>query len=190
MALLNFIWFGLSLTVVLLPPATVAMFEATHELARGREVGIVEFLGAVRRHFLRAWGWALLNAAVIALLAVNLVFYDRPETWAAAVRSLFLLATSAWLVAQIFVWPYVFEQDEPSLGRAIRNALLTVLGAPIFSIAIAAMAAALLVISATLLVPVPFITTALLCLLGSHAVRDRLVAFGKRPNPADPAAFP
>jgi len=186
LAALNFIWFALSLTVVLLPPATVAMFEATNQLARGRQVEAVEYLGAVRRQFLRSWAWALLNAVVIGLLVVSVVFYDRPEPWAAAVRSLFLLATFAWLVAQLMVWPYVFEQDEPSLRRAIRNALLTVLGAPVFSIMIGAIVAAVLVVSAVLLVPVAFMTTAFLCLLGSHAVRDRLVAFGKRPPPERP----
>lgn len=186
LAALNFIWFALSLTVVLLPPATVAMFEATNQLARGRQVEAVEYLGAVRRQFLRSWAWALLNAVVIGLLVVSVVFYDRPEPWAAAVRSLFLLATFAWLVAQLMVWPYVFEQDEPSLRRAIRNALLTVLGAPVFSIMIGAIVAAVLVVSAVVLVPVAFMTTAFLCLLGSHAVRDRLVAFGKRPMPRSP----
>ncbi len=186
LAALNFIWFALSLTVVLLPPATVAMFEATNQLARGRQVEAVEYLGAVRRQFLRSWAWALLNAVVIGLLVVSVVFYDRPEPWAAAVRSLFLLATFAWLVAQLMVWPYVFEQDEPSLRRAIRNALLTVLGAPVFSIMIGAIVAAVLVVSAVLLVPVAFMMTAFLCLLGSHAVRDRLVAFGKRPPPERP----
>ena len=186
LAALNFIWFALSLTVVLLPPATVAMFEATNQFARGRQVEAVEYLGAVRRQFLRSWAWALLNAVVIGLLVVSVVFYDRPEPWAAAVRSLFLLATFAWLVAQLMVWPYVFEQDEPSLRRAIRNALLTVLGAPVFSIMIGAIVAAVLVVSAVLLVPVAFMTTAFLCLLGSHAVRDRLVAFGKRPMPRSP----
>ncbi|MGI8703837.1 MAG: DUF624 domain-containing protein [Candidatus Limnocylindrales bacterium] len=189
LAVLNIIWFALSLTIVLLPPATVAMFEATHELARGRQVDLPEYLGAVRRHFLRAWGWGLLNAAVVPLLALNLVFYDRPEPWAAAIRSLFLLATLTWLVSQLLVWPYVFEQDEPSLRRAMRNALLTVFGAPIFSIVIAVIVGAVLLVSLTLLVPVPFIATAFLCLLGNHAVLDRLVAFGKRPadarEPAD-----
>jgi len=186
LAVLNFMWFALSLTVVLLPPATVAMFAAAHELGRGHQVDAVEYLAAVRRHFRRAWAWGLLNAAVIGMLALNLVFYDRPEPWAVPIRSLFLLATLAWLVAQLLVWPYVFEQDEPSLGRATRNALLTVFGAPVFSVVIGIIVAAVLLISVTLVAPMAFVTTAFLCLLGSHAVRDRLVAFGKRPPPERP----
>ena len=193
LAALNLLWFALSLTVVLLPPATVAMFEATHELARGRQVDAPEYLGSIRRHFARAWAWGALNAAVVALLAVNLVFYDRPETWAAAIRGLFVLATLAWLVSQLMVWPYVFEQEEPSLRRAMRNALLTVFGAPLFSIVLAVIAGTVLVASAILLVPLALFTTAFLCLLGNHAVLDRLVAFGKRPPPestVDAAEWP
>ena len=185
---LNFIWFGLSLTVVLLPPATVAMFEATHEMARGRQVDPPEYLRSVRRHFLRAWGWVVMNAVVLALVAVNLWFYDRPEPWSAAIRSLFALAACAWLVAQLLTWPYVFEQDEPSLRRATRNALLTILAAPLFSVVIGLIAGAVLLASAVLLAPVALMTTAFLCLLGNHAVRDRLVAFGKRPMPVSPDA--
>jgi uncharacterized membrane protein YesL len=186
LAVLNLVWFALSLTVVLLPPATVAMFEATHELARGRQVTLGEYAGAVRRHFLRAWAWGLINAAVAALLTVNLIFWDRPEPWAASIQGVFLLAAFGWLVSQLLVWPYVLEQDEPSLGRAVRNSLLTVLAAPLFSVVIGLIVAAAVVISATLLVPIPCITTAFLCLLGSHAVLDRLVAFGKRPPPEPP----
>jgi uncharacterized membrane protein YesL len=187
LALLNLLWLALSLTIVLMPPATVAMFEATHELAHGRLVSVAEYLGAVRRRFGPACGWGLLNLAVGTLLAVNVVFYDRPEPWAAAIRSLFLVAALVWTVAQLLVWPYVFEQADHSLRRAVRNALLTVVAAPGFSIVLGGIVALLVVASVALLVPLATITTALLCLMGNHAVLDRLVVFGKRaPLAPDP----
>ncbi len=179
-ALLNLIWLGLSLTLVLLPPATVAMFEAMHALARGRQVSVVEYLAAVRGRFAQAWAWGLVNLAVVAVLGVNLAFYDQGEAWADAVRGLFVLAGFVWFVAQLLVWPYVFEQSDQGLRRAMRNALLTVVAAPAFSIVLGGIVAAVVVLSMTLLLPLATITTAFLCLLGNHAVLDRLVAFGKR----------
>lgn len=186
LALLNLVWFGLSLTVVLLPPATVAMFQATNELARGRSPSLAEFVRDVPRYFLPAWGWALLNVAVGIVLGVNLSFYSSPEPLHLALRGLFMLATLLWVVSQLLVWPYRFEQADPSLRLALRNALLTTLAAPVFSIIIGAVVALVLVLSVIVLAPLPFFTTAFLCLLGNHAVLDRLVAFGKRPRPVEP----
>jgi uncharacterized membrane protein YesL len=186
LALLNLVWFGLSLTVVLLPPATVAMFQATNELARGRSPSLAEFVTAVPRLFLPAWGWALINVAVGIVLGVNLAFYSNPEPVHLALRGLFLLATLLWVVSQLLVWPYRFEQTDPSLRLALRNALLTTLAAPLFSIVLGAMVALVVVLSVVLLAPLPFFSAAFLCLLGNHAVRERLVAFGKRPRPIEP----
>jgi uncharacterized membrane protein YesL len=186
LALLNLVWFALSLTVVLMPPATVAMFQATNELARGRSPSLAEYLTAVPRYFLPSWGWALLNVAVGIALGVNLAFYSSPEPLHLALRGLFMLATLLWVVSQLLVWPYRFEQADPSLRLALRNALLTTLAAPVFSIIIGAVVALVLVLSVIVLAPLPFFTTAFLCLLGNHAVLDRLVAFGKRPRPVEP----
>jgi uncharacterized membrane protein YesL len=183
LAVFNILWLGMSITVILMPPATVAMFEATHELAGGRTVSVGEFLGAVPRHFLRAWAWAALNLVVGVVLAVNLAFYARDELWAVAVRALFAVATFIWAVAQLLFWPYLFEQVDPSLRRAIRNSLLTVVAAPGFSLVLGIVAAVVVIVSVTLILPVAVFTIAFLGLLGSHAVRDRLVAFGKRPPP-------
>jgi uncharacterized membrane protein YesL len=184
LAVLNILWLGMSITVVLMPPATVAMFEATHELAGGRTMSVSEFLRAVPRHFLRAWAWAALNLVVGVVLAVNLAFYARDELWAVAVRALFAVATFIWAVAQLLVWPYLFEQVDPSVRRAVRNSLLTVVAAPGFSLVLGVVAAVVVIVSVTLILPVAVFSIAFLGLLGSHAVRDRLVAFGKRPPPA------
>jgi uncharacterized membrane protein YesL len=186
LALLNLVWFGLSLTVVLMPPATVAMFEATNELARGRSPSLADFVAAVPRHFLPAWGWAILNVAVGIVLGVNLSFYSSPEPLHLALRGLFLLATLLWVVSQLLVWPYRFEQADPSLRLALRNALLTTLAAPVFSIIIGAVVALVVALSVIVLAPIPFFTAAFLGLLGNHVVLDRLVAFGKRPRPIEP----
>lgn len=186
LALLNLVWFGLSLTVILLPPATVAMFQATHDLARGRAPSVGDFVRDVPRHFLPAWGWALLNVVVGVVLGVNLAFYSNPEPVHLALRGLFLLATLLWVVSQLLVWPYRFEQADPSLRLALRNALLTTLAAPLFTVILGAVVALVVALSVALIAPLPFFSAAFLCLLGNHAVLDRLVAFGKRPRPIEP----
>jgi uncharacterized membrane protein YesL len=181
---LNILWMLLSLTLVLLPPATATMFEATHELVRGRAPEVREFFDGVRRHFLRAWAWALVNVVAWTVLLANLLFYGAfRDVWAVMLQALFAAFTAFWLVSQFYVWPFVFEQAEMSLRWALRNALLTVFAAPVFSLTLAALGAITLLLSVLLVAPLVLATTAFLCLVANHAVIDRLRAFRKLPAP-------
>lgn len=188
LAALNVIWLGLSLLVVFLPPATVAMFAATHELAGGRAPGVRDFLTAVRSHFWQAWRWAFLNLAVAAVFVATFAFYGSVrEPWADAVEAVSLLIALLWCVSQLFVWPFLFTQAEPRLALAMRNGVFAVLAAPLFALTFAAIVAIVLALSLALVAPIAVITTAFVCLLANLAVTDRLRAFGKLPAEAGAA---
>jgi hypothetical protein len=175
----------LSLLIVFLPPATAAMFAATHELAGGRAPGVRDFVAAVRLHFWQAWRWALVNVVAAALLAGSFAFYGSiSEPWAVAVEGLTLLFAVLWVVSQLFVWPFLFSQAEMRLSLALRNAVLAVLAAPLFALTFAAIVALVLALSLVLIAPIAVITTAFVCLFANHAVTDRLRAFGKLPAEA------
>jgi uncharacterized membrane protein YesL len=176
---LNLAWFGLSLTVVLLPPATVALFESMDELASGRTPGLREYFAFVRRRFLRAWAWALWAIAGVTVASVNVQYWN--DTGGSLV---WLSAASAvigvlFVVSLLYVWPFVFRQTEGGLARAIRNSILAVLAAPLFALTLAVAIAALVAVSAVLILPLAVFLTALLGLIATHAVTDRLRAFGK-----------
>ena len=184
LAVINVLWAALSLTVILLPPAAAALFEASHSLARGEAPGIRDFLSGVRRHLVTGWAWGLVNVAVWSVVVVNLLFYrSRSEPWAPLLQALFVVLAALWLIAQFYVWPFFFEQTEKSLRRAFRNALFLVFAAPAFSFTLGALGALIVVLSAVLVVPLIVITGSLLALLSNHAVIDRLRAFGKVPSP-------
>ncbi len=181
---LNILWTLLSLTVVLLPPATAAMFEATHELVRGRAPEVREYLRAVRRHFARSWAWTLVNVLAWIVLLANLFFYGAlRDVWAVVLQALFTGFAAFWLISQFYVWPFLFEQAEMSLRWALRNAIFTVFAAPVFSLTLALLGALMLVVSLLLVAPLVLATTAFLCLIANHAVIDRLRAFHKVPAP-------
>lgn len=185
LAALNIIWLALSLLIVFLPPATAAMFAATHELASGRAPGVRDFLTAVRSYFWQAWLWALVNVAVAVAFVAGFYFYGSiPEPWADGVQGLLILFASFWGVSQLFVWPFLFTQAEPRLRLALRNAVLAVFAAPLFALTFAAIVALVLALSLVLIAPIAVITTAFVCLLANHAVTDRLRAFGKLPAEA------
>lgn len=184
LVVLNLAWVALAFSVVLLPPATAALFDVTHELARGRTPGLIDFARALRRHFWRAWGWAVLNVLAGAIVIVNLVFYGQfGDLWALAMQGFFVLVGIFWFISQLYVWPFILEQDAPDLRRALRNGGLTVLAAPGFSLVLLLLIGAVLVVSYLLLLPLVALTTGFFCLLANHAVLDRLYAFGKLAAP-------
>jgi uncharacterized membrane protein YesL len=183
LAVINVLWAALSLTIVLLPPALAALFEATHSLARGEAPGVRDFLSAVRRHLLTGWAWALVNVAVWSVIVVNILFYrSRTDLWAAPLQALFLVLAGLWLIAQFYVWPFLFEQTEKTLRRAFRNALFLTFAAPVFSLTLAVLGGLFVLLSAVLVVPLLVITGSFVALLSNHAVIDRLRAYYKVPS--------
>jgi uncharacterized membrane protein YesL len=191
LAVLNLAWLGLSILVVTFPPATAALFEATRGIARGRNPDVRDLLDGVRRHFWRAWAWALVNVVVGAVIVVNVVFYGALDTpWARALQGIVVVLAVFWMVAQLLVWPYVFVQEQPRLRLAFRNAVFTVFGAPIFALTIGVFVLALVALSVLLVAPLAIFTVAFLALLGNLALIDRLRAFGKLPEPTDDEVQP
>jgi hypothetical protein len=181
---LNLAWLALSLTVVLLPPATAALFESMDELADGRIPGLREYFGFVRRRFLTAWLWALWAIAGLSIAWVNVGFWNDAGGSLAWLSAVSLVLGVLFAVSLLYVWPFVFRQTEGGLGRAIRNSILTVLAAPIFAVSLALVLIVVVAASAVLILPLAVFTTALIALVGAHAVTNRLRAFGKLPERA------
>jgi uncharacterized membrane protein YesL len=187
LAVLNLVWLGLSILIVTFPPATAALFEATREVARGRSPGVRYLLDGVRRHFWRAWTWALVNVAVGATIVISVAYYGAVDApWAGPVQGIVVVLAVLWIVAQLLVWPYVFAQEQPRLRQAFRNAVFTVLGAPAFALTIGVVVLVLVSLSVLLVAPLAVFTAAFISLLGNLALVDRLRAFGKLPEPPEP----
>ena len=178
---LNLAWLGLALTVVLLPPATAALFEAMHELASGSTPGIRDFLGSVRRRFVAAWLWALWAMAGLVLIGINVrpdPDPSEPAAWlSAAAAVLFVL----YAVSLLYVWPFVFHQAGGGLAQAIRNSILAVLASPLFALTLALLLGLVIAAGAVLILPLAVAVPGIVGLVASHAVTDRLRAFGKLP---------
>jgi uncharacterized membrane protein YesL len=152
-----------------------------HDLASGDAPGVRDFLRAVRVRFLAAWAWAAWSAAVVAVVVANVAFYldagGSLQVVAGAVGVVGILLA----VSVLYVWPFVFLQSDGGLGRAIRNSILTSLAAPFFSLTIALLLAVVVVASFVLVLPLGLFTPGFVCLVASHAVSNRLRAFGKLP---------
>jgi len=187
LAVLNLLWLGMSLTVVLLPLATAGMYGATHRMAHGKGQHIGDFVDAARCYGWLSLRWALVNVVVGALWAVNYVFYG---TVALVIQLLLAGAGVLWLAVQFYVWPFLMEQEQQNLRMALRNALFLALANPLYTLVLLALSGLVLALSLLAILPFAVFTASFLSLLGNRAVIERLRVYGKLPaqplNSGDP----
>mgnify|MGYP005851036913 CR=1 FL=1 len=190
LALLNLLWLLSLVTVVLFPPATAALYAVANELARGESSGFSEFIEAGRRYFIKSWIWALMNVAVLLVIWSNIVFYGQQGTdLAIIVQTFFVILGVYWLVMQVlYFWPLMMEQSEKRVLMALRNSVLVMLASPVFTLVLVVFVVVLLVLSVVFVLPMGVMTIAVIALVGNHAVRNRLIAFGKLSDPNAPPA--
>jgi uncharacterized membrane protein YesL len=184
LAVFNLIWLGLSLTVVLLPAATLGMQVVTNSIAHGRGQHPDDFFHAMRRYAWISLRLALVNILVITIFAVNFIFYAAVESPVAIIiRGMLLVFCLLWFAMQLYMAPFLIEQEDKRLRVALRNAAFLALATPLYTLTLLVSAGLIIVLSLTAILPLAVFTTSFLCLLGNRAVIDRLSIFGKLPSP-------
>jgi hypothetical protein len=119
------------------PPATVALFFYCNRVATGEAANERDFLEAIRKYWGPAWRWGLLNVFVLGVLTgdYNLIGNLVNSSNAAHFLQGFYVALLAgWFLLQLFAIPFLFEQEQPSVFQALRNAAVFVRKNPIFVI--------------------------------------------------------
>jgi uncharacterized membrane protein YesL len=163
---LNVLWVVLSLTVVLAPPATAALFDAARRAYRNQPPDLRRFLRDLRRWFLPAWLWALPNVVVFAGLFLLARAAYPSEIPLAIIAVLAFLA----VLLQFFFWPYMVLQEQPHILRALRNSAFTALGDLVYTLGYLVLSAFLLLTSAIVIAPLLLIAPVLLALMTTYGL--------------------
>jgi hypothetical protein len=111
------------------PPATLALFFYGNRIAHGEIANERDFLGAVRTYWGTAWRWGLMNLLVIGLLVADYYLTGRivaSPNFVQFLQGLYVALLLLWLLLQLFALPFLFEQTEPRVLQALRNAALFV----------------------------------------------------------------
>lgn len=180
---LNIVWALCWLTIILGPPATFALYEASSELVRGTAVGLRDMVDSGKQYFLKSWLWLFVNLGVALALVSNYLYYRQlAQAWAIWAEYFVIMLASYWIIIQFYAIPFFMLQTEKSLRLAWRNALVTILKTPIFTIVIILYAVIVLAISVgtgllLFLGGIPLIT-----ILGCQAVRQQVKAELKATN--------
>jgi uncharacterized membrane protein YesL len=162
----NLLWLLASLTLVLLPPATAALFDLAQAAYRNQRPTPRRFLAGLRRWFGLSWRWAAPNG----LLLGGLFLLGRAVAPAEIPLALVGVLAAAVVLGQFFFWPYMVLQDEPKLLRALRNSVFTALGdLPYFALYLA-ITFFILIPSVVVIAPLLLITPVLLSLLTTYGL--------------------
>lgn len=170
---LSVLWFLAQITVVAAAPATAALACIGYRLAREQRVSLDFAKEAFREHFWLSWRTGLAGLAVGAVIAGNIVFYARLESWLQGLVLFFLFLALAWISVWAYAFPLISAMKTPSGWGILRNAAILTFASPVFSLALAATLIALAVLSLILVLPL-LVAPGLASIIGGRALVDRL----------------
>ncbi|MBZ0294250.1 MAG: DUF624 domain-containing protein, partial [Anaerolineae bacterium] len=101
---INVLWFVCSLTVILLPPASAALFEIAQRAYDNDMPTPRTFFSAMRRWWWRSWLWAGFNLVLVAAVAFSFQFYrtQLPAGIGDAAAAFIALIVILLVVGQLF----------------------------------------------------------------------------------------
>lgn len=171
----NLIWFLLSLTIIGMPPATVALFDVAYGAYRGRYPTVRRYLPLVRKRLLTGWLWAGLNLLIITLGWSALQFYGAQGfALSTFVGGVIFFLTILLLVFQFYLLPYLAIQEKTSLLQAYRNAIMTALADPFLLLFNSGLSLFILIPSIVVIAPLMLIAPVFIALLGTYSLLEWL----------------
>lgn len=174
------------LSLVLFLPWPIVMGAicwVTNQIARGKAVGWGTFATGIRNYWFRSLVFAAINALVVALIWVNVRFYNAvlQGPWSGLAMLAWAVVAIYWLLVQVFWFPMLLELESEKVFQALRNALGMVIMTPGFTLPLAIALVVLGVLSVLLPVGIILFAAVLFFLLANHATRSRLAWAHKKP---------
>jgi hypothetical protein len=177
----NLLWVFFNLLIVTGPPATLALFYVGNRIARGEPTDPGDFIAALRRYFGLGWRWGVVHWFVVFFLAGDVVLTGRllPGDNGRIIQGFYLTLLVVWLFLQLYVLPLLFEQERPAIRQALRNGAVMFGRNLAFSLALAGLVAAVLLVGAAFFMVTMAAGAVFLALVGNHAVMNRLEGYRK-----------
>jgi uncharacterized membrane protein YesL len=107
------------------PPAMLALFSYGNRIAHGETANERDFLEAMRKYWKPAWRWGLMNLLTIGVLAGDYYLIGNmagDSSRAYLIQGFYITLLAGWALLQLFALPFLFEQKQPSVLQAQRNA--------------------------------------------------------------------
>jgi uncharacterized membrane protein YesL len=188
MTLIGMIWLAAQATVILGPAATFGVCYVTSSMVRsGESLGVKGLFEGARKYFLKATAWGALNWLVAVISVVNFIFYMNVEsTFGYIARVLIAVLTLLWLMTQFYTVPFLLAQEQENLFLALRNGFYMTLASLPYTVGLMIIVALIIALCVVLILPAFLGVSMLISVMGTHALYDRLEAFGLRKKDPDP----
>ena len=159
------------------PPVTLALFFYGNRIAHGERANERDFLEAIRHYWKPAWRWGLINFLAIGLLTGDYYLIGNmaaSSSFASFIQGMYITLLAGWLLLQLFTLPFLFEQNQPSVVQALRNAAIFI-GRNLILVFVLVLLLALSLTAGTLAFMLTFVFGgALIAFAGNHAVLEHL----------------
>jgi len=146
------LWWLSVLLIVPGPPATAGLYYLAYRIVHEQRVGFGFFWEEAKRRFGKSWQLAGIDLLVLLILLVNFHFYAQLSSPLRYAAILWIYLLLFWLAVQIYLFPLLFEMEEPRLTWLLRNAVLLPLVRPGYTLLLL-----ILLLAATLLSSVVFL---------------------------------
>jgi uncharacterized membrane protein YesL len=130
-----------------LPPATAGLYFVTNRLAHDRVGSVAHIVEGARRYSAKAWLFGLINLGVSVIGFTNFQFYNSYDApWMVVVRAVWAAILITWGWSQLYAFPLLIEQEQPSVVLALRNSLVLAFTSPALTIMLTAIVISLILV--------------------------------------------
>ena len=178
-------WAGLFL-VVTGAPATMGIEHVANRLANYKRADSGFFWESARLHLRQGFFLFWLSVIVPPALAFNVWFYANSEGWLRFISLVWLWVLLLWLLISQYLFPLFWQQDEPNIRLAFRNAALLTAKYPLYSLLLFLFQILLILICVAVVLPLPLLLPAMIALTQNFGTLGLLQEMGLAPEPPEP----
>ena len=177
-------WAGLFL-VVTGAPATMGIEHVANRLANYKRADSGFFWESARLHLRQGFFLFWLSVIVPPALAFNVWFYANSEGWLRFISLVWLWVLLLWLLISQYLFPLFWQQDEPNIRLAFRNAALLTAKYPLYSLLLFLFQILLIFICVAVVLPLPLLLPAMIALAQNFGTLGLLQEMGLAPEPPE-----
>lgn len=180
-----------SLVVVVLavlivqPLATMGVQKVANRIANYKRADSGFFWEGTRELRRRGYILFLINLLVPAAVAFNVWFYFNSQGWLQIIGVIWLWLLLFSLMAGQYVFPLLWQQDEPNIRLALRNAILLAIQYPLYTVLMLVFQLVLFALCFALTLPLLLLAPALIAFASNFALVGLLQEMGLAPQPPE-----
>jgi hypothetical protein len=164
-------------------PVTAGIHLVANRLANYKRVDNSFFWEGTRTHVRRSWLLYLINLLLPVIIAFSIVFYINTGGWLRMLGFVCIWLLLFVLMVGQYTFPLFWQQEDPDLRLALRNAALLSMQRPLYTLLILLFQAVIIGISAAIALPVILLMPGLIALSANFALVGILQDLGLAPQP-------